>query len=68
MTDVTDGKPSPWTRDDAALFETEEARCARCGERFVVGQVVQERPAFSLRFYHTTPRDCAKLPEAPEEE
>ena len=59
----TNGQPSPWSRDDVELFKDDEKRCAACDEPFLVGQEVQERPAFSLRFYHVSPRDCLTHPE-----
>lgn len=67
MGDVTDGRAAPWSRDDEALFrddeDADEAVCAACNQPLVVGQMVQERPAFSLHFYHARARDCVAAPE-----
>jgi hypothetical protein len=55
-----DGQVRPWRTDDAELFESEEeAVCAGCGEPLEEGRRVQERPAFSLRFFHVDAADCA---------
>ena len=61
--DVTDGNPAPWNRNDAETFEDDEKQCAACGQPFAVGEVVQERPAFSLHFYHVNTRDCPAITE-----
>jgi len=55
------GKIARWNYNDDEQFDEEQRACAACGEVFVVGQRVQERPAFSLHFYHTDTKDCRTL-------
>lgn len=53
-----DGEIRRWSASDRELFEDEEPVCAVCGDDLQVGQVVQERPAFSLKFFHVDADDC----------
>ena len=54
------GQHKPWSASDQELFpEDEEATCQKCGQALQLGQMVQERPAFSLAFYHDDDKDCA---------
>lgn len=54
------GEARPWSESDLSLFEDDEAVCSACDEPLRAGQVVQERPSFSLKFWHVTPGDCAQ--------
>jgi hypothetical protein len=52
------GEARKWSYGDDDLFDEDEKICDACGGPFVIGQVIQERPAFSLRFYHVDTKDC----------
>lgn len=55
-----DGAIRRWNYDDADLLDEDESVCADCGKPFQLDQEVQERPAFSLRFYHVNTDDCER--------
>lgn len=52
------GQARAWSYDDDELFEDDEKVAACCGQPIRVGQVIQERPAFSMAFYHCDTTDC----------
>lgn len=53
---MADGQAKPWTYEDSYGFP--DAACPRCGRPLEEGQLVQERPAFSLDFFHVNEADC----------
>jgi hypothetical protein len=55
---MANGAPRTWRDGDEPLYPVKEGRCKQCGELFVAGQTIQERPKMSLKLFHHDKTDC----------